>query len=150
MIIREIELKDIEDFIALSKQLGYEVEKEYVAERIGNEDDSELVFVAEEDRVIGWINLRINRTYLSKPYGEIVGFIVDEIIRNKGIGKKLLEKAELWFKMKGVSKILLHTNVKRIDAHRFYERNGYKYIKDSKLLRKEFGNIEEKRNDKNI
>ena len=143
MIIREIELKDIEDFIALSKQLGYEIEKEYVSECIGNEDDTGIVFVAVEDRVIGWINLRINKTYLSKPYGEIVGFIVDENSRNKGIGKKILEKAELWFKIKGVSKVLLHTNVKRIDAHRFYERNGFKYIKDSKLFRKEFENIEE-------
>ncbi len=143
MIIREIELEDIGDFITLSKQLGYNVEKEYVLECIKNKNDSEIVFVAEEDKVIGWINLRINKTYISKPYGEIVGFVVDENRRNKGVGKKLLEKSELWVKMKGVSKILLHTNVKRIDAHKFYKRNKYKYIKDSKLFRKNFGNIEE-------
>ena len=35
-----------------------------------------------------------------------------------------------------IRKILLHTNVKRERAHRFYQNNGYTRIKELKLFKK--------------
>ena len=138
MRIREITIEDINGFAELSLQLGYEADKSYLDERIRNKIDTEIVFVAaDDDGMSGWIDCRISCSYLSKPYGEIVGFIIDERKRSMGIGKQLLTRAEAWMSERCDGRILVHSNIKRGRAHKFYLSNGYDFIKDSKLFRKE-------------
>jgi GNAT superfamily N-acetyltransferase len=49
-----------------------------------------------------------------------------------GIGKLLIEKAKQWAKEKGNDKIGLPCNVKRTEAHLFYEHLGFTEIKQQK------------------
>ena len=129
---------DINDFIRLSAQLGYDADSEYIAKRISEKDSNEIVFVAAyTDKIIGWVDCKISRSFISRPYGEIVGFVVDQDERSKGVGKQLLQRAELWVRERHCGKILVHSNVKRERAHSFYISNEYEYIKKSMLFRKE-------------
>ncbi|QND53132.1 GNAT family N-acetyltransferase [Phyllobacterium sp. 628] len=47
-------------------------------------------------------------------------------LRGKGIGAKLIEHCIVLGKERGVGLIQLMSNAKRVDAHRFYERLGFK------------------------
>ena len=138
MKIREICLDDIDQYIVLAKQLGYETDKEHLKRCIINKDDLEIVFVAEfESKIIGWIDCKISHTYLKKDYCEIVGLVVDEMERSKGIGKKLMSKAENWAKDKGTKEIIVRSNIRRERAHKFYLNNGYVIEKQSMVFKKE-------------
>ena len=44
--------------------------------------------------------------------------------RSRGIGKLLLDAAKQWAKPKGATHLTLESSVRRIDAHRFYEREN--------------------------
>ena len=137
MTIREIVLKDTNDFIKLADQLGYKIDAAYIEERINSKDDVEAVYVAAEaSGIIGWIDCRISRTYYSRPYGEIVGFVVDEKVRGRGLGVKLLRRAELWMKEKGAERAVVHSNLIRERAHKFYFNNEYEFVKKSMVFRK--------------
>ena len=87
--------------------------------------------------VFGWISLNIVRYFYVQPFIEVSGFVVEKKNRNQGIGKKLLIEAESWVKEEGYKIIRIRTNVLRIEAHRFYESNGYKKVKEQKVYLKE-------------
>ena len=44
--------------------------------------------------------------------------------RSRGIGKLLLDAAKAWAKSRGASHLSLESGERRIDAHRFYEREN--------------------------
>lgn len=137
MIIREITVEDIDDFIRLAGQLGYEVNLKHLKNRIENKDTFESVFMAVEDtKITGWIDCKIQQSYLIEPFCEIEGLIVDEQARGKKIGAKLVCRAEEWAKQKEVNTVVVRSNVIRERAHKFYLNNGYKNVKQSKIFKK--------------
>ena len=66
------------------------------------------------------------------PHCEINGLVIDERHRGMGIGKLLIDHVKQWAKAKGNSKIGLHCNVKRTEAHLFYQHLGFAEIKQQK------------------
>jgi GNAT superfamily N-acetyltransferase len=44
--------------------------------------------------------------------------------RSQGIGKRLLDAAKEWGKSKGATHLTLESGVRRVNAHRFYEREN--------------------------
>ena len=66
------------------------------------------------------------------PHCEINGLVIDENYRGKGIGKLLIERVMQWAKEKGNANLSLHCNVRRTDAHKFYEHLGFKEVKQQK------------------
>ena len=56
---------------------------------------------------------------------EIQELFVKEPYRKVGIGKNLVDYAEAWAKEQGAVAIEVSTNQKRIQAHKFYERENY-------------------------
>lgn len=68
------------------------------------------------------------------PHCEINGLVIDENSRGKGIGRLLLERVKQWAKEKGNDKLSLHCNVKRTEAHDFYEHLGFNEIKQQKYF----------------
>ena len=137
MEIREIDKADVGEFVRLAKELGYEADEAHTASRIENRNEMEIVLVAEENEsLISWIDCKIVQSYMAKPYCEIVGFVVDERERNKGIGKQMMAAAEKWIREKGIEKIAIRSNVKRIPAHKFYEKNGYHIVKQQMIFNK--------------
>ncbi len=55
----------------------------------------------------------------------ISGLQVKEDMRNKGIGTKLMEKAEAVLKLLGSTSVCLTVNIKNTDALRLYKKLGY-------------------------
>jgi GNAT superfamily N-acetyltransferase len=52
--------------------------------------------------------------------------VVDKKRRSEGIGGLLMAAAETWARARGLTHIELSSNSGRVDAHRFYERLGFR------------------------
>jgi GNAT superfamily N-acetyltransferase len=97
--------------------------------------ENHKAFVAEYNgHVIGWIGLSKILQIESGSCCEIRGLVVDEKNRNKGVGKMLIEKAKQWAKEKDNNSLRLRCNLKRKEAHLFYQHIGFKEIKEQKVF----------------
>lgn len=139
----EIRLPRAEDHARLADlagQLGYPATAADVAKRLAGFERSEdhAAFVAElNGEVVGWIGAFIYRCVEADARAEINGLLVDERVRSRGIGFKLVAQAEEWARGRGCDVIGVRSNVTRERAHAFYERLGYKHVKTQKSFRKE-------------
>ncbi len=91
-------------------------------------DKGQCFFLAlnEFDRVIGCIGTKFedNKLFLSHLF-------VNVEYKRKGIGSKLLEKAENFAREKGYHEIHVHLGESYLESHVFYPKHGYKeYKKD--------------------
>ena len=138
--IRKCRLDDAAAVAELSGQLGYAVPPDVVAERIRSmsSDPTHTVAVACADggQVIAWMDLGIVFHLQSGRYCEIGGLVVAESARSNGIGRRMVAYAEQWAAEKGVKKVLVRSNSKRADAHRFYLRENYTMVKTSAVFEK--------------
>jgi GNAT superfamily N-acetyltransferase len=64
---------------------------------------------------------------LHRPHavGRVTALVVDERLRGGGIGRALVAAAEARLAAAGCGLVEITSNVKRTDAHAFYERIGY-------------------------
>ena len=130
MIIREATAADAAALAALSTQLGYPAQPGEAAERLAALGPEGAVLVAEADgAVLGWIHVCGIRFFQSPPFAEVGGLVVDEAARGKGVGKLLVEAGARWAAERGYRKLRVRSNVVREDAHRFYEREGFRRVK---------------------
>ena len=111
---------------ALATELGYPSTAAQITGRLAEFDDEHRVWVARADgAVIGWIHAHVARSLVMEPYVEIGGLVVREGERDKGVGPRLIEEASAWARSLGCTRVGVHSNVVREDAHRFYEREGF-------------------------
>ncbi len=85
-------------------------------------------FVVEIDRVIvSACNIAIipNLTRGIRPFSVIENVITHSGYRNRGYGKKVINKAIDFAKQNNCYKVMLLSNEKRKEAHRFYENLGF-------------------------
>jgi GNAT superfamily N-acetyltransferase len=138
--VRRATPADIPQLPELCNQLGYPSSEEEVRARFGGIDaaSDHGLFVAESDdgRLAGFVHVFVIRTMESEPRAEIGGLVVDAAQRSHGIGKLLMERAEIWAREHGCRIVSLRSNVIRERAHAFYERLGYKHVKTQKSFRK--------------
>ncbi len=86
------------------------------------------VFVAEhEGAIVGSFILSIlpGLTGRGAVHAELRSVQVRADLRSLGIGARMVAHAEAEARRRGASVIELTSNLKRLDAHRFYERLGY-------------------------
>ena len=137
MILRHALPDDAEALATLSSELGYPVPADVMRRRIVDLNLQQAVFVAEVDqRVVGWIDVGLSFHLQSGVRAEIGGLVVSAESRNQGFGRQLLLRAEQWAREKGMSEVLLRSNTKRADAHRFYLRESYTQTKTSAVFLK--------------
>jgi GNAT superfamily N-acetyltransferase len=137
MEIREATVEDAGKLAALSIQLGYSTTAEDVAGRLRalRERPDNAVFVAEEDGMVaGWLHVSGMLFLESPPFAEVAGLVVDEARRGQGVGKRLVEAAARWAAAHGYRNLRVRSNVIREDAHRFYEREGFRRVKSQVVL----------------
>ena len=135
--VREMLVEDTEAVTLLSGQLGYPLSNEQTLENIKVvlQSKTHTTLVAlHEDRVVGWIDAAQVIMIEVMPHCEINGLVIDEQYRGKGIGKMLIEKVRQWAKENGNDILSLHCNIKRTEAHLFYEHMGFKEIKQQKYF----------------
>lgn len=126
--IRKWKPEDAEQFVQLTSEWGYETTLEKTREqlkRIGELDNAK-VFVAETDgKVVGRILVAEHITLGSEPFAEVLGLVVSQNFRQKGIGSALIERAKDWSREKGFKVMRLRANTKREVANRFYPKIGF-------------------------
>ena len=119
----------------LSNQLGYPLSIEQTLQNINAvlESKDHTAFVAEyENKIVGWIGASQAIMIEVMPHCEINGLVIDQDHRGMGIGKLLIDKVKQWAREKNNSKIGLRCNVKRTEAHLFYQHLGFTEIKQQK------------------
>ena len=137
MLIRKIHPADAPAISKLSEQLGYAISKEQTATQIQsiNASANDIAYIAvDADKIIAWIHVFYTVRIETLPFCEIAGLVVDEQYRGKGIGKMLIESTKSWCKSKNCKVIRVRSNIKRADAHIFYERAGFKELKQQKVF----------------
>jgi len=139
MLVRSLRSTDVAAARGLLQQLGYAISEAELAERIDRVTASETHFaaVAEDgDAVVGLIHA-FERPALEKPHAVLVqSLVVDQAVRQSGVGRLLLGVVEEWARGRGLRHIVLYTRVERAGAHSFYERLGYDKLATSDLLGK--------------
>lgn len=127
---------DVHDIARLMETLGYPSTAQQVRARLARVagDDDYAAYVAEADgRVAGFLGLQRGWPYEhDEPFARIISLVVDARVRRRGVGAALVRFAEGWARERGTYGLMLTTNVRREEAHRFYEamgfsRTGYRY-----------------------
>ena len=135
--IRKIEQSDAQVVVELSGQLGYIPTLDQVKGSIlqcEHHPDYCGFCALSEGRVIGWIQALQTYRLESGRFAEIVGLVVDEKHRKKGVAKSLIEVVKLWARDMHHTKLRVRTNVKRLETHRFYEKLGFTEKKEQKVF----------------
>jgi GNAT superfamily N-acetyltransferase len=99
---------------------------------------SHHVLVAEEDgRLLGSVTVIVkpNLTYRGTPFALIENVVVTEAARGQGVGALLIRAAIEIAREAGCYRVSLTSNKRRGEAHRFYERLGFKATHEGFQLR---------------
>ena len=97
----------------------------------------QLVLVAIlEGQIAGWLQAQASEVLESGFRVEIVGLIVSESFRRRGVGRCLVERAEQWAKEIGAPAIVVRSNLKRVESHIFYPALGFSSSKSQAVYRK--------------
>jgi GNAT superfamily N-acetyltransferase len=127
--IREARPSDSPDIARLITQLGYPSTEKEIAQRISviSRLPEHITFVAEQDGgVVGLVGVYMDYALeINGAYGRLMGLVVDESFRGRGIGKRLMEWIEGWLRDRGATRLTLTSGKQRIEAHGFYRTIGY-------------------------
>jgi GNAT superfamily N-acetyltransferase len=134
---RHYQNSDLVTLQSLILELGYNVGTHDLEKNIHEINlRGGAIFVAEvNEEIVGSICMIIDARLAEGVYAEIVSLVVTKNYRGKGIGKQLVNQAELWAR-KYVNKLRVRANVTRNDAHKFYKSLGFKESKEQKVLLK--------------
>lgn len=137
--IRPAIIEDVEGLSLLSQQLGYPTDSNVMEKRLKEVmvKDDHCVFVAtEKENILGWIHGFMALRIESDSFVEIGGMVVDEKNRNKGLGTQLVKNVEKWSKEKNCFHMRVRSNIKRTDAHRFYQNMDFEILKNQTVFGK--------------
>jgi ribosomal protein S18 acetylase RimI-like enzyme len=146
LTIRAAEMNDAAALAQLMCELGYKTTKSEMQTRLEGiaTDERCRTFVAVHNgEVCGMIGIVTYPSYEhNDPSGRILALAILSTMRRRGIGRALIATAEKDFAQRGIRRIALNTRLARENAHKFYEslgyeRNGFRFIKDLRLSRRE-------------
>jgi len=127
--IRNATLRDAAEIARLLTQLGHPTTPADVEERWPEweeQGNSALVVGDEESPLLGLCQLHQTVVlHRPRPVGRITALVVEESRRGTGIGRALVEAAETRMSSSGCGLMEITSNVRRVDAHAFYESLGY-------------------------
>jgi GNAT superfamily N-acetyltransferase len=100
--------------------------------------NDETVLVGHESGVvIGWIHGAEQRFLEADVRCELLGLVVDQGHRRKGVGQQLVRAVEWWARNRGIKEVSVRSNIVRPESHPFYERLGYGRTKTQHVYRKQ-------------
>lgn len=142
-LIRECQQQDYIRIYELNRDsLGYDYPLEKTRLRLAQvlSLESNKIYVAVLDGiVVGYIHGADYDCVYSDSLKNILGIAVDPACQKLGIGKALLNTAEMWAKESGCAGVRLVSGEKRSGAHEFYRHCGYIEQKNQKNFIKKMG-----------
>jgi GNAT superfamily N-acetyltransferase len=145
--IRAAEEADLERLVEHYSQLSLDQTREDAAQieryraafREIERSSFQHILVADigEAGIVGSVTLLIvpNLTYTARPFAIIENVIVDTAARGAGVGEALISRAVEIAREAGCYRVSLTSNKRRSEAHKFYERLGFKASHDGFQLR---------------
>lgn len=138
--VRQMRPEDTSAVAALTTQLGYPSTEDEIRRRYDLIKDrwDARVFVAQHagNVIIGWIHVQATYMLESDARAAIWGLVVSDKARGSGVGRRLVEAAEEWALLRGLSVIVVNSNYLRTEAQGFYEHLGYTVTKTQNAFRK--------------
>ena len=139
LAIRAAESGDADALAALMTELGYKTRSSEMKMRMETilVDQRYRTFVAvEQGRVCGMIGTFCYYSYEHNgPGGRIIALVVASDSRGRGIGRRLVARAESDFAQRDIRRVAVNARLERKEAHEFYERlgytrNGFRFVKN--------------------
>jgi GNAT superfamily N-acetyltransferase len=133
---------DVERVAALTGELGYPSTAEEIASRFARIDGQsrQIIFVAEDGgAAVAWLHVAAHAYLESDPFAEILGLVVAERHRGRGVGRALVSTAEAWARTHHCATIRVRSRIARERAHAFYERDGFRRVKTQHCFEKTVG-----------
>lgn len=126
--IRDAKPSDAKRLAELIHELGHEIDEKAVKKNLARlKKAGELPLVATLDKkVVGMCGVSARVViHRPAPLGRITAMVVAEKAQGEGIGRMLVEAAEVWCRKKGCQIVEVTSNDKRTAAHAFYRHLGY-------------------------
>jgi GNAT superfamily N-acetyltransferase len=123
----------------LSERLGYPAALQVISARIQKilaRNDQLLLVALLGQQVCGWLQAHATETIESGARVEILGLIVGEQARRRGLGRLLVEHTERWAAEIGAEAVVVRTNIARAASQTFYQALGYSHSKTQAVYRK--------------
>lgn len=129
MSIRKATLADQPAISNLLDQLGYPGTEAFLAENLEqmlSQPLSEVLVYELDGQAAGFIAFDfLTQLAVKGDFARISCFAVDENARSMGVGKALEEHFTNLAIARKCDRIEVHCHSRRVDAHRFYYRQGY-------------------------
>lgn len=95
--------------------------------QISSDKNNYLWVISENGQVCGtaFLTFCLDPMYGEQPYAVIENVIIDEHMRNKGYGRRLMEWIESFCREHQCSKIMLCSSIHRVSAHKFFSSRGF-------------------------
>lgn len=140
--IREATQADFAQIHLINKvSLGYDFDLEKTKIRLSDilSQKRDKIFVSERNGVVvGYIHAADYEVTYAPHLKNLHAVAVLESAQKQGVGRMLLNAAELWAKETGAEGIRLVSSMHRKEAHKFYFACGYESSKDQKNFIKRF------------
>ena len=140
-MLRDITVFDAQEIQRISKiVLGYDVDLDIVKkqiEKLTNDNKHNVIIGFENEqtrKIVGFVHAELYESLYMDTGLNILGLAVDSNFQGQGIGKKLMSSIEGYALKNNISFIRLNSNVRRTEAHKFYESIGYICDKTQKRL----------------
>ncbi len=131
---------DAEAIAPLVEELGYPADRQVLCERlsrlVGRNDCLVAVAQSGSGEICGWLQALLAEVLESGSRIEIVGLVVANPMRRRGVGRLLVECAQSWAIRVRAQAIVVRSNVNRAESHRFFVALGYAKTKTQHVYRK--------------
>lgn len=141
--LRRARLEDAAEIARLVTELGYPVEAGAILPRLQallvHPDHLVTVAADPKDHLSGVIMAEHRALLLYGSQVEIMGLSVGADARRMGVGRALVKAVEDWARQFGSNKIVVRSNVVRLESHPFYEKIGYERKKTQHVYARSSG-----------
>ena len=137
--IRRAASADAAPIAALTLQLGYPTDEAAIRTRLSQllPDPAQLVLVVESgDAIVGWLHAHTYTALEAGSQVEIVGLVVSARHQRCGAGRALVAAVERWAAALGPGVLVVRSNVRRAESHRFYRALGFAHSKTQAVYQK--------------
>lgn len=135
MAIEKLSSDNLSAFTQLALELWpeavWEEEREFYQSLIASEHDA-CFLLKEKGAAVAFIHVSIRTEYVEgakqSPTAYLEGIFVNPEYRKRGIGKKLLQEAEIWAKGKGLTQLASDTPISNTGSVEFHTHAGFEEV----------------------